>query len=118
MKHLTTILAAVLLLVACVGIVLNSYYAVSNNKDYICNADYRGHSYVIVHANGSTDIIHDPGCPCQNSRTLRQLLADTAFLNQFHQASERAAAEATARTAEARRRAIGFSHILTKGGEE
>ena len=64
MKRLTTILAAVLLLVACVGIVLNSYYAVSNNQDYISKADYRGHSYVLVHAKGSTSITHDPDCPC------------------------------------------------------
>ena len=64
MKHLTIILVAVLLLVACVGIVLNSYYAVNNNKDYISQTDYRSHSYVIVHANGSTGITHDPDCPC------------------------------------------------------
>ena len=64
MKPLTTILA-VLLLVSFVCTVLNTYYcADNNNKDYICKADYRGHSYVIVHANGSTDITHDPDCPC------------------------------------------------------
>ena len=118
MNRLITILAAVLIIVAFVGAGLNIYYAISNNKDYISQTDYRSHSYVIVHANGSTGIIHDPGCPCQNSRTLRQLLADTAFLNQFHQASERAAAEATAETADARRRAMGFSPKPTEGGEE
>lgn len=64
MKHLTTILAAVLLLVAFVGIVLDIHYAVNNNKDYIGQTDYRGHRYVLVHANGSTGITHDPDCPC------------------------------------------------------
>ena len=64
MKHLTTILAAVLIIVAFVGAVLNIYYAISNNQDYISKADYRGHSYVLVHADGSTGITHDPDCPC------------------------------------------------------
>lgn len=64
MKHLTTILAAVLLLAAFVGIVLDIYYAVNNNKDYIGQTDYRGHRYVLVHANGSTGITHGPNCPC------------------------------------------------------
>lgn len=64
MKHLTTIVATVLLLVAFVDIVLYIHYAVNNNKDYIGQTDYRGHRYVLVHANGSTGITHDPDCPC------------------------------------------------------
>lgn len=64
MKHLTAILAAVLIIVAFVGAGLNIYYAINNNKDYISKAEYRGHSYVLVHANGSTGITHDPDCPC------------------------------------------------------
>ena len=64
MKPLTTILAAVLIIVAFVGTGLNIYYAISNNQDYISKTDYRGHSYVLVHANGSTGITHDPDCPC------------------------------------------------------
>lgn len=64
MKHLTTILAAVLIITAFVGAGLNIYYAISNNQDYISKTDYRGHSYVLVHANGSTGITHDPDCPC------------------------------------------------------
>ena len=106
---------------------------------------FDGHYYVKYDNGGrvsSPSILHDPDCPCRHNRhaknmhdnpdapvamgaqhepqtiTLRHMLADTAFQNQLHQASERAAAEATVRTAEARRRAIGFSHILTKGGEE
>lgn len=66
MKHLTTILAAVVIIVGLVGTGLNIYYAIaiSNNQDYIGKTDYRGHSYVLVHANGSTGITHDPDCPC------------------------------------------------------
>ena len=67
MKHLTTILAAVLIvLIIAVPVVagLGIYYAISNNQDYIGKTDYRGHSYVLVHANGSTGITHDPDCPC------------------------------------------------------
>lgn len=67
MKHLTTILAAVLIIVAFVGTGLNIYYAISNNQDYISKTDYRGHSYVLVHANGSTGITHDPDCPCHKN---------------------------------------------------
>lgn len=64
MKHLTTILEAVLIIAAFVGAGLNIYYAISNNQDYISKADYRGHSYVLVHTNGSTGITHDPDRPC------------------------------------------------------
>ncbi len=64
MKHLTTILAVVVIIAGLVGTGLNIYYAISNNQDYISKADYRGHSYVLVHANGSTGITHDPDCPC------------------------------------------------------
>ena len=67
MKHLTTILAAVLIIVAFVGTGLNIYYAISNNQDYISKAEYRGHSYVLVHANSSTGITHDPDCPCHKN---------------------------------------------------
>lgn len=72
MKHLTTILAAALLLVAFVGIVLRIHYTVNNNKDYIGQTDYRGHRYVLVHANGSTGITHDPDCPCHNKQSNNQ----------------------------------------------
>ena len=64
MKHLATILSAVLVLTAFVGAGLYIYYAISNNQDYVSKVDYRGHSYVLVHANGSTGITHDPDCPC------------------------------------------------------
>ena len=65
MKHLTTILAAVLIIVAFVCAGLNIYYAINNNKDYVSKTEYRGHSYVLVHANGSTGITHAPDCPCR-----------------------------------------------------
>lgn len=67
MKHLIAILTAVLLLVAIACAVVSIYYAVNNNKDYIGQTDYRGHSYVLVHANGSTGITHDPDCPCHKN---------------------------------------------------
>ncbi|TFU92352.1 hypothetical protein E4T81_12245 [Barnesiella sp. WM24] len=72
MKHLTTILAAVIIIAGFVGAGLNIYYAISNNQDYISKADYRGHSYVLVHANGSTGITHDPDCPCHNKQSNNQ----------------------------------------------
>ena len=64
MKHLIVIIAAVVIIAGLVGTGLNIYYAVNNNKDYIGQTDYRGHRYVLVHANGSTGITHDPDCPC------------------------------------------------------
>ena len=64
MKHLTTILAAVVSIGGLVIVGLGIYYTISNNQDYIGQTDYRGHSYVLVHANGSTSITHDPDCPC------------------------------------------------------
>lgn len=64
MKHLTTILAAVVIIVGLVIVGLGIYYTISNNQDYISKTDYRGHIYVLVHANGSTGITHDPDCPC------------------------------------------------------
>lgn len=63
MKHLIVILAAVVIIAGLVGTGLICY-AVNNNKDYIGQTDYRGHRYVLVHANGSTGITHDPDCPC------------------------------------------------------
>ncbi len=64
MKHLIVIIAAVVIIAGLVGTGLNIYYAVNNNKDYIGQTDYRGHRYVLVHANGSTGITHDPDCQC------------------------------------------------------
>ena len=72
MKHLTTILAAVLILAAFVGAGLNIYYAISNNQDYISKAEYRGHSYIIYKGVEKGGITHDPDCPCHNKQSNNQ----------------------------------------------
>ncbi|WP_305277851.1 hypothetical protein [uncultured Duncaniella sp.] len=73
MKHLTTILAAVLCAVCMSGCVEESQMGKADTDqrwlneidDKIVTAEYRGHSYIIYKGVEKGGITHDPDCPCQ-----------------------------------------------------
>ena len=47
--------------------IVNICYSVDNYKDYTSKFERDGHSYVLVHANGTNAITHDPDCPCNKN---------------------------------------------------
>lgn len=66
MKHLTTILAAVLCAV-CLSGCDNRNIKESETLSYgdrLITADYHGHRYIIYKGVKKGGIIHDPDCPC------------------------------------------------------
>ena len=72
MKHLTTILAAVLCAVCLSGCVEESQMGkvdasqrwLNEIDDKIVTAEYHGHSYIIYKFVVKCGITHDPDCPC------------------------------------------------------
>lgn len=66
-SKLTTLLLALCAIALAATIVtcaMNAYYAIKDHTDYSSTFTHRGHSYVLVHANGANAITHDPDCPC------------------------------------------------------
>lgn len=65
-KIKTTLLAlCAIALTANIAIcVASTYYTIKDHTDYSSTFTHRGHSYVLVHANGTNAVTHDPDCPC------------------------------------------------------
>lgn len=69
MKKKPTLTLPALCAIALTGVAINCavniYYSIKDHTDYSSTFTHRGHSYVLVHANGTNAVTHDPDCPCR-----------------------------------------------------
>ena len=63
-KPLLLALCAIALTGVAINCAVNIYYSIKDHTDYSSTFTHRGHSYVLVHANGTNAVTHDPDCPC------------------------------------------------------
>lgn len=64
-KLLLLALCAIALTASIATCVVSAYYTIKDHKDYVSTFEHRGHSYMLVHANGANTVTHDPDCPCR-----------------------------------------------------
>lgn len=63
-KKLRVITLIILLTMIVVSWGLTIFYTIRNHQDYSASVEFRGHRYVLFHADGANATTHDPDCPC------------------------------------------------------
>ncbi len=63
-KRILGILVLLCLALSATWTGLAIYYAVKDHQDYSAKVECRGHSYILLHTDGTSATTHDPDCPC------------------------------------------------------
>lgn len=66
-KKLLDIIWLLILTLAVIELSVSIFYTIRNNQDYSAKVEHRGHTYILLHADGSSAAIHDPDCQCKMS---------------------------------------------------
>lgn len=66
-KKLQAILSLILIALCIVWMGVCIFYVISDHQDYSAKVEYRGHSYILLHADGASTATHDPDCPCHRN---------------------------------------------------
>lgn len=66
-NKLQAILPLILIALCVVWMGVGIFFTISDHQDYSASVEFRGHKYVLFHADGTNATIHDPDCPCHKN---------------------------------------------------
>lgn len=66
-NKLKAILPLILITLCIVWMGVGIFYAIKDHQDYAAKTEYRGHSYILFHADGASATTHDPDCLCHKN---------------------------------------------------